>query len=56
MTCEEARPVARGGGGVGGVRGVRTNPPSEDKGPALRLRGSTTVPPCRQLSKADLGD
>ena len=43
----EVRPVARGG-----VREVQTNPPSEDKGPALRIRGSTTVQPCRQLSKA----
>ena len=45
-----SRPVARGGSGGS------NEPPSEDKGPALRLRGSTTVPPCRQLSKADLGD
>ena len=40
----------------GGFGGFERTPPSEDKGPALRLRGSTTVPPCRQLSKADLGD
>ena len=40
---------ARSQGGFGGFE-------SEDKGPALRLRGSTTVPLCRQLSKADLGD
>ena len=46
---------ARSQGGFGGFE--RTPPPpSEDKGPVLRLRGSTTVPPCRQLSKADLGD